>query len=140
VPSSEVISTPRQLSRDTLDTFKVSLSSALRTTDHADETLSQRFVELRPGTVAALEAKVNHLITGRRGVGKSTTLAVLQQRAQQQGAQVIFVDVETHKTRAYPDVLTEIIIDIIDAIRPKPALFGPRRDLRRRINQLEAVL
>ncbi|MYQ61725.1 hypothetical protein, partial [Streptomyces sp. SA3_actG] len=76
------------------------MSAALRTTNQADDALSDRFVELRPGTVATLESAVNHLITGRRGVGKSTTLAVLQRRAEERGARVIFVDVETHKARS----------------------------------------
>ena len=85
------------LTRDNLQQFKSALSAALRTTDQADEALSDRFVELRPGTVATLQAGVNHLVTGRRGVGKSTTLAVLQRRAEEAGARVIFVDVEGHR-------------------------------------------
>ena len=69
------------LTRNNLQSFKAALSAALRTTNQADDALSHRFVELRPGTVATLEAAVNHLVTGRRGVGKSTTLAVLRRRA-----------------------------------------------------------
>lgn len=79
-------------------------------------------------------------MTGRRGVGKSTTLAVLQQRARQDGSEVIFVDVETHKDRAYPDVLIEIILDILEAIRPKLSLLGTNFRLRREIKSLIVVL
>ncbi|WP_157529883.1 hypothetical protein [Microtetraspora niveoalba] len=127
------------LDRDNLQSFKAALSAALRTTNQADEALSDRFVELRPGTVATLESAVNHLVTGRRGVGKSTTLAVLQRRAEERGARVIFVDVETHKSRSYPDVLIEIIIDILQAIEPK-GWKKPQRQLRRKVKELLAVL
>ncbi|WP_151478116.1 P-loop NTPase family protein [Streptomyces albicerus] len=127
------------LDRDNLHSFKAALSAALRTTNQADDVLSDRFVELRPGTVATLESAVNHLVTGRRGVGKSTTLAVLQRRAEEQGARVIFVDVETHKSRSYPDVLIEIIIDILQAIQPQ-GWQKPKRRLRRKLKKLLAVL
>ncbi|MFJ4699052.1 ATP-binding protein [Streptomyces sp. NPDC088768] len=127
------------LHRDNLQSFKAALSAALRTTNQADDALSDRFVELRPGTVATLESAVNHLITGRRGVGKSTTLAVLQRRAEERGARVIFVDVETHKARSYPDVLIEIIIDILQAIEPK-GWRKPQRELRTRVKQLLTIL
>lgn len=127
------------LDRDNLQSFKAALSAALRTTNQADDALSDRFVELRPGTVATLESSVNHLITGRRGVGKSTTLAVLQRRAEQGGARVIFVDVETHKSRSYPDVLIEIIIDILQAIEPE-GWKKPQRQLRGEVKELLAVL
>ncbi|MFI0859886.1 hypothetical protein ACH4RA_06330 [Streptomyces smyrnaeus] len=127
------------LHRDNLQSFKAALSAALRTTNQADDALSDRFVELRPGTVATLESAVNHLVTGRRGVGKSTTLAVLQRRAEERGARVIFVDVETHKSRSYPDVLIEIIIDILQAIEPK-GWKSPQRQLRREVKKLLVVL
>jgi Cdc6-like AAA superfamily ATPase len=129
------------LTRDNLENFKASLSAALRTTSTADDALSERFIELRPGTVATLKSGVNHLVTGRRGVGKSTTLAVLQRRAQAEGARVIFVDVEQHKSREYPDVLIEIIIDILKEIQPNRwAWTRSRRMLRRQVKKLLAVL
>lgn len=127
------------LDRNNLQSFKAALSAALRTTNHADDILSDRFIELRPGTVATLESAVNHLVTGRRGVGKSTTLAVLQRRAEAQGARVIFVDVETHKSRSYPDVLIEIVIDILRAIQPK-GWQQRQRTLRREVKELLNVL
>ncbi|WP_327109011.1 P-loop NTPase family protein [Nonomuraea glycinis] len=127
------------LDRDNLQSFKAALSAALRTTNQADDALSDRFVELRPGTVATLESAVNHLVTGRRGVGKSTTLAVLQRRAEERGARVIFVDVETHKSRSYPDVLIEIIIDILQEIEPQ-GWKKPQRQLRRKVKELLTVL
>ena len=127
------------LTRDKLADFKGALSAALRTTSTADDALSARFVELKPGLLSTLGSPANHLITGRRGVGKSTTLAVLQRRAQEKGDWVVFVDVETHKSRAYPDVLIEIILDILNEISPK-AYRVDKLSLRRNLGGLKKVL
>ena len=76
---------------------------------------------------------------GRRGVGKSTTLAVFKQRAEKAGDRVIFVDVESHKDRSYPDVLIELIIDILDSLLPKRRSLKQAK-LRRRILKVRTVL
>ena len=127
------------LTKDNIETFKTALSVALRTTREADDELSDRFVELRPGMLSALEAPVNNLITGRRGVGKSTTLAILHRRAEENGAKVIFVDVEHHKSREYPDVLIEILSDILATARP-PRFNRKARKARRNTKRLIAIL
>jgi hypothetical protein len=89
--------------------------------------------------VATLKSGVNHLVTGRRGVGNSTTLAVLQRRAQAEGARVILADVEHHKARQYPDVLIEIIIDILKEIQPNRwAWSKSQRVLRQQVKKLLA--
>ena len=127
------------LNKENLSDFKGALSAALRTTNRADEGLSARFVELKPGIMSTLRSPVNHLLTGRRGVGKSTTLALLEKTARESGDWVVFVDVETHKSRAYPDVLIEIVLDILDEITPALHQIG-RFSLRRRILRLRKVL
>ena len=128
------------LSRESLGGFKAALSEALRTTDQHDEALRERFVEPTPGTIATLQTNVNQLLYGRRGVGKSTTLAVLQQDAENNGRRVIFVDVESHKGRAYPDVLIDLVLDVLDALRPGRSLKTKQRSKRKRVRQLEGVL
>ncbi|MBM4729158.1 hypothetical protein GS446_21365 [Rhodococcus hoagii] len=88
-----------------------------------------------------MQSSTNHLITGRRGVGKSTTLAVLQRQAELEGAHVIFVDVETHKARSYPDVLIEMVLEILRAIEPSRWTWKPiDRKLRRQVIELSQVL
>lgn len=127
------------LNRANLEQFKGALSAATRTTSAADDALAERFVELRPGLLTTLGSPVNHLVTGRRGVGKSTTLALLQRKAESEGDWVIFVDVETHKDRAYPDVLIEIVLEILEAVKPKP--FGLKKlRLVRSMRKLNTVL
>lgn len=127
------------ITEDNLAAFKGALTRALRTTDKADSKLSARFVELRPGLIESLRAPVNHLVTGRRGVGKSTNLAVLEHKARGSGDWVIFVDVETHKSRAYPDVLIEIVLDILAETEPRRRDLRHRK-LRKRIHGLRTVL
>ncbi|WP_156376801.1 type IV secretion system DNA-binding domain-containing protein [Yonghaparkia sp. Root332] len=105
----------------------------------ADDALVRRFVELKPGLIATLLAPVNHLLTGRRGVGKSTTLALLQKRAEEVGDWVIFVDIETHKDRLYPDVLIEIVLEILDAVSPRWTNFRAWK-IRRDVRDLSSVL
>jgi hypothetical protein len=128
------------LTRESLGTFKAALSEALRTTDQHDPSLRQRFVEPTPGTIDTLQTSVNQLLTGRRGVGKSTTFAVLQQEAESNGRRVIFVDVESHKGRAYPDVVIDLILDMLRALRPVWSLKSRPRSIRKRVRQLELIL
>jgi hypothetical protein len=128
------------LTRETIGDFKVALSEALRTTDQEDPTLRERFVELRTGTIGTLLTDVNQLPSGRRGVGKSTTLAVLQQEAEKSGRRVISVEIESHKLRAYPDVLTEIMLDVLGALRPSWSFRKRPRLVRRNVRYLEEVL
>ncbi len=52
---------------------------------------------------------------------------------------MIFVDVETHKDRAYPDVLVEIILEILEAVKPRPTSLEKIRTLRD-IGKLKKVL
>lgn len=138
-PPPRRISWPLVLTQENLAEYKQALTEALRTTGRADDGLSARFVELKPGLMATLASPTNHLLTGRRGVGKSTTLAILQRLAQERGDWVVFVDVETHKSRAYPDVLIEIFLDILKDISP-PVFRLDKLPLRRRIGRIESVL
>ena len=128
------------LTRESLGTFKAALSEALRTTDQHDPSLRQRFVEPTPGTIDTLQTSVNQLLTGRRGVGKSTTFAVLQQEVESNGRRVIFVDVESHKGRAYPDVVIDLILDMLKALLPGRSLKSRPRSIRKRVRQLELIL
>lgn len=127
------------LDRQSMERFKGELSSAIRTTAEADDALARRFVELRPGAVAALSAPVNHLLTGRRGVGKSTTLALLQRKAEEDGDRVVFVDVETHKDRSYPDVLIEIVLEVLEKVAPNKKQYK-HRHLRRSMAHVTQIL
>lgn len=104
------------------------LAEAIRTTDSTPETMLDRFVEIRPGVERELLAKTNHLLTGRRGVGKSTLLFRARVSLRNEGTPVVSIDMESFKQRAYPDVLIEIMLR---ALSDTTALVRPRHWWRR---------
>jgi hypothetical protein len=76
-------------------------------------------VELRPGIEDTLKAQRHHLITGRRGTGKSTLLHVVRRRLRQEGSPVAVIDMEKYKGRPFPGVLIEILIALLDEVKPR---------------------
>jgi hypothetical protein len=118
------------------------LAEAVRTTDSTPETMLTRFVEVRPGVERELLAKTNHLLTGRRGVGKSTLLFRARVALRGQGTPVVSIDMESFKHRVYPDVLFEIVLRVLSEttalVRPS-GLFA-RLNLFRMLKPLFAEL
>jgi hypothetical protein len=101
-----------------LGPLKQALAEAARTDESNAARTIARFVELRPGIQETLMAQRHHLLTGRRGTGKSTLLQVVRQRLRDQGAPVAVIDMERFKGRPFPDVLIEILIALLDEVRP----------------------
>lgn len=102
-----------------LGKVKSALAKALRTDASTAASVVDRYIELRPGVQEKLGSETNHLLTGRRGTGKSTLLYVLKDRLTRDGVSVATVDMESFNGREYPDVLIEILIDLLSEIRPK---------------------
>lgn len=103
---------------DKLGPLREALAEAARTDEANAERAVERFVELRPGHEDTLRARQHHLISGRRGTGKSTLLHVARSHLRQSGAPVAVIDMEKFKNRPFPDVLIEILIDLLDELRP----------------------
>ncbi|WP_406105512.1 hypothetical protein [Micromonospora globbae] len=119
--------------------IKKVLTAAYRTTEGVSDAVIDRFIEPRVGLLDQLMAEAHHLIEGRRGTGKSTILQVLRHRALEQGIPVAFVDMEKHKHRKYPDVLVELLIDVLGGLSPKApwwAVFGKRRSAKREFDRI----
>lgn len=74
-----------ELAYDRLGSLKLALAEAARTDETNASRTAERFVELRPGITETLMARRHHLITGRRGTGKSTLLHVVRQRLRGRG-------------------------------------------------------
>jgi hypothetical protein len=117
---------------DELGPLRRALAEAARTDESNAEQTILRFVELRPGIKDTLCARRHHLLAGRRGTGKSTLLHVARQELREEGAPVAVIDMERFKGRPFPDVLIEILVALLDEIKPKVRLRSATADLRLR--------
>ena len=71
----------------------------------------RRFVEPASGTRGRAKSRTHHLVFGRRGSGKSSLLRKATSDLTVDRRQIAFVDLETFKGHAYPDVLLSVLIE-----------------------------
>lgn len=69
----------------------------------------------RIGVLEETAARRHQFVLGRRGVGKSTLLRKIQSQEQIE-SNVVFVDIETLRSRPYPDVLIELLIELLTGL------------------------
>lgn len=122
--------------------LRSAIAEATRTDQTTAEAVAGRFIELSPGLVSKLGAKRHHMLRGRRGTGKSTHLYVVRHELDKRGTAVPIVDMERFKGRQYPDVLLEILIALLGAIRPSlhAKRFLPDLRQRRKVARLRKRL
>jgi ABC-type cobalamin/Fe3+-siderophores transport system ATPase subunit len=70
-------------------------------------------------------ARRHQFVLGRRGVGKSTLLRKIQSQEQIE-SNVVFVDIETLRSRPYPDVLIELLIELLTGLGERLSLDSLR--------------
>ena len=70
----------------------------------------RRFIEPASGTLDRAMSRQHHLIFGRRGSGKSSLLRKAAADLTVDRRPIAFVDLETFKGHAYPDVLLSVLI------------------------------
>jgi hypothetical protein len=124
------------------------LLAALAEAARADQRTAARFVEPRIGIVQETATRRHQFVLGRRGVGKSTLLRKIESREGESQSAVVFVDIETLRDRPYPDVLIEMLIELLTGLRDRlaPADWyrvdqrAGRRRVRRRLAKLTATL
>jgi hypothetical protein len=71
----------------------------------------RRFVEPASGTLGRATSRQHHLVFGRRGSGKSSLLRKAAADLTVDRRPIAFVDLETFKGHAYPDVLLSVLIE-----------------------------
>lgn len=108
-----------ELRVEAVGAVRKALAEAARTDDSSADRVYARFIELRPGLTDKLSARRHHMLTGRRGTGKSTLLHVVRKSLQDEGIAVATVDMERFKGREFPDVLIEILVALVGEI-PAP--------------------
>ena len=105
----------------------VKLVPALAEAARADRRTAARFVPPRTGILEETASRRHQFVFGRRGVGKSTLLRKIESAATDSDVEVIFVDIETLRGRPYPDVLIELLIQLLDALENRLASVPRRR-------------
>lgn len=117
------------------------LLPALAEAERASAASAPRFVPPRPGILEEASARRHQLVYGRRGVGKTMLLQRVAAGGPDSGREVIFIDIETLRGRPYPDVLVELLKELlehletrlVDGVRTtrwkRRALLGRVRDL-----------
>jgi hypothetical protein len=128
------------------DELVVKLLPALAEAARADRRTAERFVPPRTGILEETAARRHQFVFGRRGVGKSTLLRKIES-LKETGTEVIFVDIETLRGRPYPDVLIELLIELLTALkqRLRPPwwrvdLYARRTNALRQLSSLISVL
>lgn len=124
------------------------LLAALAEAARADRYTAERFVPPRIGILEETAARRHQFVLGRRGVGKSTLLRKIESIGDEVENVVVFVDIETLRDRPYPDVLIELLIELLDGLRDrlKPDVWYrfdqriARLQVRRRLADLTATL
>jgi hypothetical protein len=109
----------------------VKLLPALAEAARADSRTAERFVAPRTGILEEAAARHHQFIFGRRGVGKSTLLRKIQSLGPKGDREVVFVDIETLRGRPYPDVLIELLIELLDGLDARLREKAGRLDLNR---------
>lgn len=123
------------------------LLAALAEAARADQRTADRFVAPRIGVLEETAARRHQFVLGRRGVGKSTLLRKIQSQEQIE-SNVVFVDIETLRSRPYPDVLIELLIELLTGLgeRLRPDVWYridqriERAAPRRKLKRLTAIL
>ena len=128
------------------------LLAALAEAARADRRTAARFVPPRIGILEETASRRHQFVLGRRGVGKSTLLRKIETSEQEPNSEVVFVDIETLRDRPYPDVLIEMLIELLrglgDRVSPEDwyrvdqriARFRVRRRLTRLTETLRRLL
>jgi hypothetical protein len=100
----------------------------------ASQRTTQRFVPPRTGIVEEAASRRHQFVHGRRGVGKSTLLRVVEQRVSDTGGPVAFIDLETLRGVPYPDVLIQLLIELLEKLAERLSVTSRSSRIRDRLS------
>src|SRR5690606_37736475 len=103
---NEIMTSQNILESEKVAKFELLIEEATRSTSEG----VRRFVEPASGTLARAISRQHHLVFGRRGSGKSSLLKKAAADLTVDRRPMAFVDLETFKGHAYPDVLLSVLI------------------------------
>lgn len=118
---------------DVSDEALARILPALDEAARAHQQSVDRFVAPRPGIVEQVASRRHQFVLGRRGVGKSTLLRAVERSSADAGTAVAFIDLETLRGIPYPDVLIQLLIKVLGALRTRTAEIGKAGGLRQRM-------
>lgn len=91
----------------------------------------KRFVEPARGTLDRAKSRRHHIVFGRRGSGKTSLLRKADSDLTLRRIPAAFIDLETFKGHAYPDVLLSVLIETLHAFDEWLATAGTVASTRR---------
>ena len=111
------------------------LLPALAEAARANQQTVDRFVPPKVGIVDETASRRHQFILGRRGVGKSSLVRMVERDSRRSESAVAFIDLETLKGIPYPDVLIQLLIELFKVLEEglKRPRFGrnPRKTIQR---------
>ncbi|WP_143178128.1 hypothetical protein [Cystobacter ferrugineus] len=102
-----------QLSSPEVQELEIRVEEATRATAAGEK----RFVEPAEGTLRRAISKRHHIVFGRRGSGKSSLLRKAAVDLAVDRRPTAYVDMETFKGHAYPDVLLSVLIESFERFK-----------------------
>ncbi|MDA8563002.1 hypothetical protein N9L06_00970 [Mariniblastus sp.] len=101
------------LEDERIDRFTILIEEASRSTDEG----IKFFVEPASGVLSRAKSKRHHFVFGRRGSGKSSLIAKVEQELTLERTPVARVDLEPFKGHSYPDLLISVLLATIGSFQ-----------------------
>lgn len=86
-----------------------------------------RYIRSVSGEEEKIESAANHVVFGRRGAGKSSLLVYAMRRLEEENSPFAWVDMQTFGGRGDNGVIVQVLIDIIEQLRPELEREGDAR-------------
>jgi Cdc6-like AAA superfamily ATPase len=116
------------------------LSESLTVTQYSfQEDFFTRYIRSVSGAEQQIIARGNHIVYGRRGAGKSSLLAYLMNTLRQQQSPYAWVTMQTYSGRSDIDVVTSVLLDIIDQIKKYKIALDELDTIYRKLESLSDI-